>query len=62
MGCKAYPCLVNNGSMGWCMVGGGLTLRRLTGSQEGGDAEAGVAGLEEGEPVGNEPVPVLRTR
>jgi hypothetical protein len=45
----------------WWLVGW-LALGGLTGLEEAGDAEAGVGCLEEGNPVGNEPVPVLRTR
>jgi len=51
----------NKGSIGWCMVGGlvGSALRGLAGLDEAGGVEAGVGVLAVGEPVGNEPIPVL---
>jgi hypothetical protein len=45
----------------WWMVGW-LALGGLTGLEEAGDAEAGVGCLEEGNPVGYEPVSVLLAR
>ena len=47
--------------MGWCMVGGwvGSALRGLAGLDEAGWVEAGVGVLAVGEPVGDEPIPIL---